>query len=148
MHDSFFKLLKEVNLQKQYIELFKAILLSIYQKRYLTIKQRQNRTEFLTKKLRDQRQALIDKNLSGIYSDEDFKEQFDLIDNRLNEMITFGNQAPLEKYTNEEIQKYIQNLLSDLPKIFEKCDMKQKRTFISLFFPKGLMWNYPELTVI
>jgi hypothetical protein len=52
----------------------------------------------------------------------------------------------LEKYTKEDIQIYIKNLLSDLPSIFENCDIKQKRTFISLFFPKGFMWNYPGLT--
>lgn len=111
-------------------------------------KQKQSRTTNQRQKLRIQRQALIDKNLSGIYSDTDFKEQFDMIENQLQNIALLSKQIALDKYTRESTQEYILNKLSDIPNAYETSEIKQKRTLISLFFPKGLIWNYPGLTCV
>jgi hypothetical protein len=54
---------------------------------------------------------------------------------------------PFEKYKLENIRQAILKNLEDLPKAFEQCDIKAKRTFMGLLFPQGLIWNYPGLTI-
>ena len=148
IHDSFAKLLSEKVLKQEHVTLYLFILRKVFEKRYTIIKQKQTRTEFQIRKLKEQKQTLIDKNLSGIYSDKDFKEQFDLIEERLKAILAFNSQESLIKYTKEEAQRYIEKILSDLPTTYEMFDIKLKRTFISLFFPKGLIWTYPGLKEI
>jgi lauroyl/myristoyl acyltransferase len=121
---------------------------NVFQKRFSKIKQKQIRTASQISKLRNFRQSLIDKNLAGIYSDKDFKEQFDLIEDQLHNMALFSNQTSLEQYTKEATREYIKKKIIDLPNAYETFDIKQKRTVISLLFPKGLVWEYPGLTVV
>ncbi len=119
---------------------------SVYEKRLTKVKQKQIRTASQIHKLRDLRQALIEKNLAGIYSDRDFKEQIGLIEEQLKNIAVISNEASLNKYKEEFAKGYIENIVADLPKAYEACDIKQKRALISLLFPSGLIWNYPGLS--
>ena len=110
------------------------------------IKQKQIRNNYQIQKLRDMRQSLIDKNLAGTYSDADFKEQFDLIENQLQNMRILSQQAFLGRYTKENTKRSLLSKMTDLPRAYDGCDIKQKRTLIGLLFPRGFMWNYPGLT--
>jgi len=148
MHQSFAKLLKDRPITAEHAAFYLSLLENVFQRRFTKIKQKQIRTASQISKLRNLRQSLIDKNLAGIYSDKDFKEQFDLIEDQLHNMALFSNQTSLEKYTKEATKEYIEKIIVDLPRAYEACDIKQKRTLTSLLFPKGLIWNYPGLNVI
>lgn len=148
VHSAFTELLQTKPLLPEHITFCITIFETIYQRRFAKIKQKQIRTNYQIQKLRDMRQSLIQKNLAGTYSDADFKEQFDLIEDQLHKMNIISQQSVLQKYTKEITQKYIQDKIIDLPTSYEACDIKQKRTIISLLFPRGLMWNYPGLIAI
>jgi len=148
MHKYFNELLKSRPVRVEYTAFYLFLLENVFQRRFNKIKQKQIRTASQISKLRNLRQSLIDKNLAGIYSDKDFKEQFDLIEDQLHNMALFSNQASLEQYTKEATRKYIEKKIIDLPNAYEECDIKQKRTLISLLFSKGLIWNYPGFTVV
>jgi DNA invertase Pin-like site-specific DNA recombinase len=148
IHSYFSNLLKTRPATTEYITFYLSLLENVFQKRFSKIKQKQIRTASQISKLRNFRQSLIDKNLAGIYSDKDFKEQFDLIEDQLHNMALFSNQTSLEQYTKEATREYIKKKIIDLPNAYETFDIKQKRTVISLLFPKGLVWEYPGLTVV
>ncbi len=146
MHTSFIKLLKTKTITQEYTAICMNIFESVYEKRLTKVKQKQIRTASQIHKLRDLRQALIEKNLAGIYSDRDFKEQIGLIEEQLKNIAVISNEASLNKYKEEFAKGYIENIVADLPKAYEACDIKQKRALISLLFPSGLIWNYPGLS--
>lgn len=148
MHQSFAKLLKDRPIATEYTAFYLSLFENVFQRRFTKIKQKQIRTASQITKLRNLRQSLIEKNLVGIYSDRDFKEQFDLIEDQLHNMALFSQQASLEQYTKETTKEYIEKIIVDLPRAYETCDIKQKRTLTSLLFPKGLIWNYPGLSVV
>lgn len=148
MHTYFSELLKTKLISQEYTAFYLSLFETVYQRRFNKIKQKQIRTATQIHKLRDLRQSLIQKNLSGIYSDKDFKEQFDLIEEQLENMATLSNQASMSKYANGTAKEYVEKIITDLPKAYEVCDIKQKRTLISLLFPAGLIWNYPGFTEI
>lgn len=148
VHNAFTEILQTKPLLPEHITFCITMLENIYQRRFAKIKQKQVRTNYQIQKLRDMRQSLIQKNLAGTYSDADFKEQFDLIEGQLQNMSILNKQTLLERYTKQNTQDYIKAKVTDLAKAYEGCDIKQKRTLISLLFPRGLMWNYPGLSII
>ena len=148
MHTSFSELLKAKVVAQEYTAFYMSFFESLYEKRLTKIKQKQIRTTSQIHKLRDLRQTLIEKNLAGIYSDMDFKEQLGLIEEQLQNMAIISNEASMNKYAKEKAKEYIEKIVTDLPRAYEVCDIKQKRTLISLLFPAGLIWNYPGLSVL
>lgn len=121
---------------------------AIYKERKRIVQSRRLKSSNQIYKLRSIRQSLIDKNLAGVYSDNDFKEQFSVIEDQLQRLNISSQQIPIEKYNSEDFTKYIQKRVIDLPKAYNTCNIKQKRALINLFFPRGLMWNYPGLTAL
>ncbi len=146
MHQSFAKLLKDKPMTTVYTALYLTILENVFQNRFAEIKQKQTQTTSQMSKLMNLRQTLIDKNLAGIYSDQDFKEQFNHIENQLHSMAILRRKASLEMYTKKAAQEYIKKILRNLPKLYDACDIKQKRAITSLLFPRGLIWNYVGLS--
>lgn len=145
-HSNFYQLLKEVDTDK--LKLI-AIMLGrkIQQYRLGRLKERQRITANQIIKLTNQKQLMIDKNLAGVYPDDVFKEQYPLIEQQLKNLATLNNSLPFTQYNLEGIKQNILEDISDLPKAFEKCDLKGKRTLMGMLFPYGLVWNYPGLTI-
>lgn len=146
LHAALAQLLKEVNTDK--LKLISTLLTNkVFTQRLVRLKNRERITANQIQKLTEQRQSMIDKNLAGVYPDDVFKEQFPLIEKQLQNLSLLNNSLPFEKYGLKDIQQHIKKNLSDLPRAFEQCDIKQKRTFIGLLFPQGLVWNYPGLSI-
>lgn len=146
LHAAFAQLLKEVKTDK--LKLISTMLTNkVVMQRLFRLKSRDRITANQIQKLTDQKQSMIDKNLAGIYPDDVFKEQYPLIEKQLKNLALLNNSLPFEKYTLENVRNSILKNLNDLPTAFEQCSIKQKRTFIGLLFPQGLIWNYPGLIV-
>lgn len=145
-HDAFAQLLREVDVSK--LRLLTLMLVNkIQQYRVARLKQRERITAQQIQKLTSQKQSMIDKNLAGVYPDDVFKEQFPLIEDQLKNISILSNTLPFEKFNLENVRQSVLKNIEDLPVAFEQCDIRQKRTFIGLLFPQGLVWNYPGLTV-
>lgn len=110
------------------------------------LRQRERANSNQLQMLNDQRQSLIQKNLAGIYSDEIFTEQYSHIEQQLKNIALLKEKLPVEEFTLDKVRKNIETILADLPNAFALCGVKQKRTFLGLLFPNGLVWNYPGLT--
>ncbi len=146
IHNAVKQFLKEVNLDK--IALLLSLLTnSVFKNRCAKLKERQRIANNQLQKLSAQRQSLIDKNLTGIYSDDVFKEQFKIVDEQLKNMMVLKDSLTLDEYAIENIRNYIKDKMDNLSNIFDKLDVKQKRTLISFLFPNGFIWNYPGLRI-
>jgi DNA invertase Pin-like site-specific DNA recombinase len=146
LHNAFIELLKTKCIPNTYANFSLALFETIYQKRLAKVRQQQIRTASQIQRLRDLRQTLIVKNISGVYSDEDFKEQLGLIEEQLQNMAIISNTASINKYNKENARGHIEKIVTDLPKAYDSCDIRQKRTLIGMLFPAGLVWNYPGLS--
>jgi hypothetical protein len=68
---------------KEALDTFIALLRRTYCQRGTQLQKRRDQADAELKKLREMRQALIQKNLNGTYSDEIFKEQNKLIEDQI-----------------------------------------------------------------
>ena len=94
-------------------------------------------------KLYELRQALIQKNLNGTYSDEIFKEQNKLIEDQIANIQITKDDSLLEKYNLEAVVRFIKEKFANLGTTYQMSNLSQLRILLCSIFPSGMVWSYP-----
>jgi hypothetical protein len=92
------------------------------------------------------RNNLIQKHLSGIYTDDIFLEQNNMITSNIDRMKTADNTTLTEKYTMATAWEYIDYKINNIEHSYKNLRHDYKKSLISTIFPSGFIWNYPGLT--
>lgn len=137
------KLLTGVEPTSKALDLISIYLRKTYYKRVATLQKRREQADDELKKSYETRQTLIDKNLSGIYSDNIFREQNSLLEEKIARIQMTKNDDLITKYNIEDVALFIQEKFKDLAKTYTDSDLQQKRMILCSIFPSGLVWNYP-----
>jgi DNA invertase Pin-like site-specific DNA recombinase len=143
IEDATTKLLNDVSMTPKALELVGSYLRKTYFQRITTLQKRREQADDELQKLYETRQTLIEKNLSGIYSDDIFKEQNRLLEQKIATIQLTKNDDLITKYNIEDVTLFIQDKFSDLAKTYLNSDLQQKRMLLCSIFPSGLVWNYP-----
>ncbi len=136
-------LLAKITAKPKTIDLFIAYLRRTYFQRTATMQKRRAEADVELKKLYEFRQALIEKNLKGIYSDDIFKEQNKHIEEKIKDIQIAKNDVLINKYSLEAITKFIKEKFDNLAETYLDSDLKQKRVLMCSIFPLGVLWSYP-----
>lgn len=86
--------------------------------------------------------ATNEKNMSGIYSDDLFKEQNKIVEDKIKDLIMVKKDELLNKYNLEEITQFIKDKFVNLPDTYKKSTVGQIRVLLGSIFPRGLVWDY------
>lgn len=121
--------------------LFNAWLRSKYKERFSTLEKRREVADTELKKLYDFRQVLIQKNISGVYSDEIFKDQNRIVEGKIQALNVTKNDDLIQKYNLEAITIFVKTKLVNITETYLKADLKQKRTLMCSIYPNGLRWD-------
>jgi site-specific DNA recombinase len=143
IEDATDELLTKISLKPETAELISAFIRRTYYLRIGALQQKCNQADIELKKVYETRQALIEKNLSGIYSDDIFKEQNKLLEEKIKAIQAAKNDTIIEKYNLEKITQFIQNKFTNLTKTLASSDLERKRVLMCSIFPQGLHWSYP-----
>ena len=143
VHDATAKKLKGVSLLPETVKLFNAYLRRTFYERSSSLNKKRELAEDELKKLYALRQSLIQKNLEGIYSDEVFKEQNKLLEEKIRVIQIAKSDSIIEKYNLQDITKFVEDKLVDLASTFNSGDLEQKRVLLCSIFPSGMQWSYP-----
>jgi site-specific DNA recombinase len=138
------ELLSKISLKPESVELIQAFLRRTYYFRIGSLKTKHDQADVELVKVYELRQSLIEKNLSGTYSDDIFKEQNKLLEEKVKGIQAAKNDSVIEKYNLEAISKFIQDKFTDLNETFTVSDLEHKRVLMCSIFPKGLAWSYPS----
>ena len=136
-------LLKEISLKPKTMELLIAFLRRTYYERVVVLRKKRDQADVDLKNLYELRQALIEKNLAGIYSDDVFKEQNKLLEGKIRDIRITKDDTLLDKYNLEMITNFIKDKFENLPKTYLKSTLEQKRVILCSIFPSGVLWSYP-----
>lgn len=137
------KLLETITPTKECLTTFITQLRRAYYKRVEALKKKRDESDVELKKLTLLRQSLIEKNLSGIYSDEIFKEQNKLIEDRLATIHAAQDDSLVSKYNLEAIVSFISKKFENLGRTYQESDIGQIKVLLGSIFPSGIAWNYP-----
>ncbi len=135
--------LESITPTKETIDLFNAFLRKTYFQRISSLKKRREQADGELKKLYELRQGLIEKHLTGIYSDEMFKEQNLVIEQKLRALQIAKNDDVLTDYNLEKVTRFIEEKLGNLKQTYgnEAATLDEKRTLLCSIFPSGLVWD-------
>jgi site-specific DNA recombinase len=136
-------LLKNITPTQDCLNSFISMLRKTYYKRVANLKKRKDEADIELRKLYDFRQALIEKNLSGVYDDKIFKEQNKLIEEKITAVHKTKDDALLEKYNLQAIIEFMKDKFADLGKTYQESDISQIKTLLGSIFPSGMAWGYP-----
>lgn len=138
--------LKSISLSEAGLKLFIAFIRNSYMKRIAILQKKRSDSEGELSKLYALRQTLIEKNLSGVYSDVVFNEQNAILEEKIKGAQVLKNDPLLEKYNLEEIVKFIESKLTDLGETYKNSSQEQKKILLSSIFPSGITWNFPDIS--
>ncbi len=137
--------LSKISLQDETVTLIGAFIRRTYYLRIDALKKKREHSDIELKKIYETRQALIEKNLSGVYSDDIFKEQNKVLEEKIKSVQAAKNDSVIEKYNLEAISKFIKDKFTNLNDTYENADLERKRVLMCSIFPTGLRWAYPGL---
>ncbi len=96
--------------------------------------------------LKERRQALIEKNLEGIYDDDIFKEQLELLDKKIAEAYALTRQQQLKSYDINLLCKFVKEKLAHPYETYINGDVETKKNLLCSIYPQGIKWMYPGLS--
>lgn len=120
---------------KEALSAFIALLKRTYYQRGSQLQKKRDQADVELKKLRDLRQSLIQKNLSGTYSDDIFKEQNKLIEDQIASILISKDDELFKNYNLEYVVKFIEEKFANLGKTYELSNLSQIRVLLCSIFP-------------
>lgn len=142
LEDSLIELLKKVTPKKECLDSFVAFLYKIYQQRASRLNIIKNESDGEITRLKILRKQLVEKNLSGIYSDEIFKEQNSIIEEKMISSQIAKSEATFDRYNIDEVISFLKVKMADLGETYKKSNVSQIKVLLCSIFTSELSWNY------
>ncbi len=142
LEGSVVNLLKEITPTQQCLDLFISWVHKIYHERFARLKQTKDAADGEISNLQETRRQLVEKNLSGVYSDEIFKEQNSIIEDKMIRAQVVKEDSAIEKYSVEKVTSFMRTMLADLGETYKRSDSSQIKVLLGSIFPSGMAWNY------
>ena len=134
--------MKKVEPTKERLNIFIAFLYKTYHQRLSRLTKIRNEADAEIEKLKALRKVLVEKNLSGVYSDEVFKEQSAIIEDKITRAQIVKNDTTVNKYNIDAVASFIKTLLADLGETYHRSNIKQLKVLLGSMFPEGVAWDY------
>lgn len=142
LENSLVSLLKEITPKKECIELFINYLYKTYHERFARLKKLKEEADEEIKQLQGLRRQLVGKNLSGVYSDEIFKEQNAMVEDKILKAQIAKDDATIDKYNIDKATDFIRTMFADLGETYKKSNIHEIKVLLGSIFPSGLAWSY------
>lgn len=143
LHGDLKGLLTKIKATQHGVNLYCAFLLKTYNKHMAKLNSMRKTADTEITKLQGLRQTLVEKNLAGLYSDEIFKEQNAIIEEKLIAAHAAKNDELLEKYDINKIVECVKTKLENLPATYQNSNLSQIRCLLGSIFMSGFSWGYP-----
>ncbi|MDO8472125.1 MAG: hypothetical protein Q7S64_03210, partial [bacterium] len=135
------ELLHSIAFTEKTVELLVTWLRRKYYQRVADLQKRREEADEELKSLYELRQALIEKNLTGVYTDEMFKEQNKLLEDKIKVVQIAKDDELLTKYNLEKITDFIQEKLNNVAETFATSTLHQIRVLLCSIFPSGMPYG-------
>lgn len=139
----FKELLNKYTPTEQGIKLYCAYIQKAYKKKMAKLQKTKNAADEEIQKLQALRQVLIEKNLSGTYSDEIFREQNATIEAKIIAAQAAKNDALIDKYDIDKITAFIKAKFTNLEDTYTNSKLSPMRCLLRSIFLSGFKYQYP-----
>ncbi len=137
--------LKNITPTQECLDLLINFIQTHYFKRLARLQKLRNDADGEITSLYDLRKQLVEKNLAGVYSDEIFKEQIKIVEDKILKAQIAKHDETFDKYDLNKLTDFIKTLLVDLAEAYKRSGLSQKKALLGAIFPSGLVWDYSGL---
>lgn len=134
--------LKSITPTEKCLKLFINFLYKIYHERAFRLQKTREKADEEIARLQALRKQLVQKNLSGVYSDEIFKEQNSVIESQIMRAQITKDDAAVDEYNIDAVASFMKTLLADLGETYKRSNLNQLKVLLSSIFPTGMAWSY------
>ena len=134
--------MKKVQPTKECLNLFIEYIYKTYHQRLIRLNKIKNNAEAEIEQLKALRKQLVEKNLSGVYSDEIFKEQNSTIEDKITTAQIVKDDTTIDKYNIDAVTSFIKTLLADLGETYKRSNIPQLKVLLGSMYPSGVAWDY------
>jgi chorismate mutase len=134
--------LKAATPTKENLNLFIEFITKTFHERLSRLHKIRNDADREIEELKMLRKLLVEKNLKGIYSDEVFREQNSMIEEKITKAQIVKDDATINKYNIDAVITFIKTMLADLGEAYKRSNLTQQKMLLSSVFSLNLTWNY------
>lgn len=145
VHDEFMKALGSIKPKPQTVELFEYLMKQSFEKRRQKLLERKRTIDLEIEKAKSDKKKIIKKHLEGVYSDEIYEEQMEIVELKLQKLATLNNNELLRVYKQTKFSKMLNRKLHLLDELLTKLSSSQLRALINLVFDGNLNWSSRNL---
>lgn len=142
LEDALIEKLKEIEPKKECLDLFLHFITKLYHERISRLSKIRNEADNEIANLKAIRKQLVEKNLMGVYSDEVFKEQNGIIEDKIIKAQITKDDTAVDKYNIDAITSFTKTLLADFGEAYRRSTISQLKMLISSVFLGQVAWNY------
>lgn len=82
----------------------------------------------------------------GIYSDEIYKEQSKVIEDKIITIEITRDDSNIRKYNLEDVSKFIMKKFINVGQTYNDSDLTEKKALLGSIFASNLVWSYPGIS--
>ncbi len=142
LEDALIDTLKKATPTEKCLNLFIEFMYKSYQERLSRLTKTKNEADEEIERLKELRKTLVEKNLEGIYSDEIFKEQSGMVEEKMMRAQIVKDDTLITKYNVDAVISFTRTLLADLGETYRRSSVGQLKVLLGSMFPFGVAWDY------
>ena len=142
LENALIALLKEITPKKECLNLFINYLYKNYHERIVRLNKIKSEADSEIERLKTVRKQLVEKNLSGVYSDEIFKEQANVIEDQITKGQIVKEDATFDNYSLDNVTSFLKTRLADLGETYKRSSISQAKVLLGSIFASELSWDY------
>ncbi len=141
LEDSFFYFLKQIQPNEKFIKLFRDIITEVWnmKQRSVTVEMQKIDKELFF--LKQMKATLIEKNLKGVITDNDYQEQIESLSSRIIIKEVERGEVRTEESSIDYLVSISEELFRKVSTIWLDAPFEQKLKFQQLLFPKGIRYK-------
>lgn len=144
LEDTLINLLKQITPKQEVLNLFTDYMLKLYHTRLTRLKKINIEADKKIEDLKALRKTLVEKNLNGIYSDEIFKEQSAIIEDKMTRAQIVKEDTLIDKYNIDALTSFIKTIFADLGETYRRSTIGQLKVLLGSIFKHGVSWDYTD----
>ncbi len=141
LEESFLYSLKQIQPNQDFVNLFKEVLVKVWEMKQRFVVNEQQQIDNSLQHLREMKKRLIEKNLEGIISNQDYKEQVEALSARIIIKEVERSEIKMEESNIDYLVSASEELFNKVSTIWLDAPFEHKLKFQHLLFPKGIIYK-------
>jgi len=139
----FVEYLKDITPKKDFLDVFKAVVLSLWDRQDLDLKTEAQNYEKQLMVLDKKRKRIFEMREEGSYTSEEFKERKEEVENQIMAIKISLNETRIDQFDIEGTLTYVNSFISNLGRLWLDLATSQVR-FQKMVFPEGIPYKRNE----